>query len=381
MNVDERFHQLNEKLKAWRVPSRIVFIIVGIASTFWFLFRVVPKPSRATYPCVRTAAPFMSAFVIYLISIAASVFAFKKFRTRLKSARYIPAFGFLIVAVISVFISGIVNNPQAGAIQLIEKNAFTANDPIGIAKGIHPGRVVWVWDADATDETCTNEEGDYWFDNTDSEVVENMVTNGIMQITGESNPQAAWEALFKYFNSAHGKENVGYTPGEKVYIKLNITNSCCSVTGTKKTSDFERMDVTPEVVLALLKNLVEYAGVAQEDIYCGDPFRTFHDLYWNMCHSVYPDITYTDGNGANGRHQTVPTSNHVFHTSDGKVNTRLPSEYIESSYLINLPCLKTHDVGGITLGAKNHQGSILQDGVTSSGQSAMVMHNNNYFPI
>jgi len=33
-----------------------------------------------------------------------------------------------------------------------------------------PGRVVWVWDANATDETCTNEPGDYWFqdDNVDA---------------------------------------------------------------------------------------------------------------------------------------------------------------------------------------------------------------------
>jgi hypothetical protein len=324
----------------------------------------------------------MSAFVIYLISLGTSAFAFKKFRNRIKASRYLAAAVFLLVAVVSVFISGIINNQPANAIQLVEKNAFAVNDPVGTAKGIHPGRVVWVWDADATDETCTNEEdgGDYWFDNTDGEVVENMVTQGIMQLAGESNPQDAWEALFKYFNNVHGRGDVGYTPGEKIYIKINVTNSCCSVTGTKKFKDFHRMDATPEVVLGMLKNLIEYAGVAQEDIYCGDPFRTFHDLYWDMCHSVYPDVIYTDGNGLNGRHQTVPTSDQVFHTSDGKVSTRLPSEYIESSYFINLACLKTHDVGGITLGAKNHQGSILQDGAGPNNQSAMVMHNNNYFP-
>ncbi len=374
------FNGLYEKLRAWRVPSRIVFVILGVVSTVWFLFRVIPKPSRASYPCVRTAAPFMSAFVIYLLSIATSVFAFKKFRTKLVSSRYIPAFGFLVVAVLSIFMSGIINNQPAGAIQLVAENAFTANDPIGTATGIHPGRVVWVWDADATDENCTNTAGDYWFDNTDAAVVENMLTNGIMQLAGETGPQTAWDALFKYFNKEHGKGNVGYTAGEKVYIKINVTNSCCSVTGTRKTKDFDRMDATPEALLALLKNLVEYAGVPQENIYCGDPFRTFHNLYWDMCHSVYPDISYTDGNGINGRHQTVPTASDEFFTSDGLVNVRIPSEYVESSYFINLPCLKSHDHGGITLGAKNHQGSILQDGANSDGQSAEIMHNNNYFP-
>lgn len=353
---------------------------MGIVSTIWFLFRVIPKPSRASYPCIRTAAPFMSAFVLYLLSISTSVFAYRKFRSCLETKKYLPAIGFVAVTFLSVSFSGIIKNNSAKAIQLVDENIFTPNQPIGVAKGIHPGRVAWVWDADATDETCINDAGDYWFENTNAAVVENMLTNGIMQIAGTSNPQAGWDALFKYFNNEHGKGSVGYTAGEKVYIKINVTNSCCSVTGTKKTSDFHRMDATPELVLALLKNLVEYAGVPQEDIYCGDPFRTFHDLYWDMCHSVYPDITYTDGIGINGRHQTVPTSEDVFFTSDGEVSVRLPSEYMESTYFINMPCLKTHDVGGITLAAKNHQGSILQDGAGSEGQSAYIMHQKNYFP-
>jgi hypothetical protein len=47
------------------------------------------------------------------------------------------------------------------------------NMPVGLARGIHPGRVVWVWDADATDENCTNEPGDYWFqdDNVNAQVI------------------------------------------------------------------------------------------------------------------------------------------------------------------------------------------------------------------
>jgi hypothetical protein len=127
-------------------------------------------------------------------------------------------------------------------------------------------------------------------------------------------------------------------------------------------------------MLALIKQLIEEVGVAQEDIFLGDPFRTFHDLYWNVCHSVYPDVVYCDGNGDNGRHQTVPSSNQEMIFSDGKFEYRIPQEYIDSEYFINLPCLKSHDSGGITLGAKNHQGSILQDGSGSDTQSAIDMH-------
>jgi hypothetical protein len=39
-----------------------------------------------------------------------------------------------------------------------------------------------------------------------------------------------------------------------------------------------------------------------------------------------------------------------------------------------MPCLKTHNEGGITLTAKNHQGTVLEEGTAPEGQSAMYMH-------
>lgn len=363
----------SEKGRQWISP-RTAFIGMGILSGIWIFWRVLTKPSRASYPCIRVAAPVMSAFIVYLLSLASQVMIFRVFRRRFRNIGFLPAVAFVGAIGGSVILTNLMNPSGAKAFPLVDKAAFIANDPIGVAKGIHPGRVVWVWDAEATDETCTNTAGDYWFENTNAGVVENMLTSGIMNLAGAENPVLAWNAIFRHFNSEHGKGNVGYTPGEKVYIKINITNSCCSVTGTEKFQDFERMDATPELVLAMLKNLIEFAGVAQSDIYCGDPFRTFHDLYWDMCHSVYPDVVYTDGIGINGRHQTVPTNDQKVIFSDGVNQVRIPQEYVESAYFINMPCLKSHDSGGISLGAKNHQGSILQDGVGSDGQSAYLMH-------
>ncbi len=34
-----------------------VFPIGGLLALIWFLIRVIPKPSRATYPCQRVAFP------------------------------------------------------------------------------------------------------------------------------------------------------------------------------------------------------------------------------------------------------------------------------------------------------------------------------------
>jgi hypothetical protein len=374
----DKFLKWIERIKSFfgrkKVPAKFVFIILGVLSTIWFLIRVIPKPSRATYPCMKVAAPFMSGFVTYLISLTGSVFAFRKFKTSFLKAKYLIAIGFLALGILAISLSVVTTPGRTKAMKLLTADAFEANQPMGEAYGIFPGRVVWIWDADATDETCENVEGDYWFQNTDQKVVDSMLAKAIKYLANESTISQAWDALFKYFNQTHGNGEEGYSEGEKIYIKINLTNSSNAMSGTKRIGNFERMDATPELVLALLKQLIENVGVAQSDIFLGDPFRTFRDSYWNVCHSVYPDVNYCDGDGLNGRYKINATTEDLMKFSDGKLDYRIPQEYVDAAYFINMACLKTHDEGGITLTAKNHQGSILQDGAPTSGQSAYDMH-------
>jgi hypothetical protein len=49
--------------------SKTYLLILGASATLWFLIRVIPKPSRARYPCMQAAAPIMSTFVIYLLGL------------------------------------------------------------------------------------------------------------------------------------------------------------------------------------------------------------------------------------------------------------------------------------------------------------------------
>jgi hypothetical protein len=374
----DKFHSRIEKIREFlrkkKVPAKILFFATGIISTIWFLVRVIPKPSRATYPCMKAAAPVMASFIIYLSSLAGSVVALRKFKKSLLRAKYVIALAFLIGAVLALSLSVITMPGKTRAVELVTADYFEANQPMGVAYGTFPGRVVWVWNPDATDENCTNSAGDYWFDNTDQEVVDSMLAKGVMNLTDQTTVYDAWDTMFKYFNNRHGDGEVGYSAGEKIYIKINLTNSSHSMSGTTKTGGFERMDATPELCLAILKQLIEDVGVAQSDIYLGDPFRTFRDLYWDVCHTVYPDVNYCDGNGINGRHQTVPTSQDLMKFSDGNLDWRIPQEYVDVTYFINMSCLKSHDSGGITLAAKNHQGSVLQDGASPDGQSAYSMH-------
>jgi len=42
----------------------MVYIVISVLATIWFLIRVIPKPSRAAYPCMQVVAPVMSGFAI-----------------------------------------------------------------------------------------------------------------------------------------------------------------------------------------------------------------------------------------------------------------------------------------------------------------------------
>ncbi len=326
---------------------------------------------------MKAAAPVMASFIIYLLSLTGSVFAFRKFKSSLLKAKYMIAFSFLVAAVLAISFSVLTVPGKTGAMVLVSENAFAANEPIGIAKGIFPGRVVWVWDYAATDETCENVEGDYWFENTDQAVVDNMLAKAVKYLTNQTTVNAAWDVLFKYFNQNHSKGETGYTAGEKICVKINLTTSSYGgfKNNTEKQSRLNQMDATPQVILALLRQLVNDVGVAQSDITVGDPYRRFHDVYWDILHPEFADVNYMDDLGANGRVATVQSANQELVFSDGVYTSTLPQAYLDAAYFINLPCLKTHNEGGITIAAKNHQGSIMQEGNDdNTSQSAYHMH-------
>jgi hypothetical protein len=53
-------------------PRQLPLILLpasGFLALVWFLIRVVPKPSRAAYPCQRVAAPLAGSFLVWLAGI------------------------------------------------------------------------------------------------------------------------------------------------------------------------------------------------------------------------------------------------------------------------------------------------------------------------
>ena len=233
--------------------TRILFPITGLAALGWIFLRVIPKPSRAQYPCVQAATPLASSFVLYIAGWLGSAFFLKKARKHFHESRFVL---FLTSLVIGIFLatSSFLQTHQdvrAAARSVLE----SPNTPMGIGQGIFPGRVVWVRDTTAVDQTSAD---DYvsLIAHTNQTVVNNMVSKAMQDLTGTTTDSAAWNALFHNFNRTHGRGDVGYTSGEKIVIKINLNNAGVG----------PAVDGSPEIVFAVLNQLVNVVNVQQADI-------------------------------------------------------------------------------------------------------------------
>src|SRR6266481_4913957 len=116
---------------------------IGLAALLWILIRVVPKPSRANYPCQQAAIPLASGFIGYLLSFPVAVLAFHNGRWNLRRARYLLA-GFCFLAAAVTGIVHICTSAEEAHAAFVTGNP--ANTPLGMGHGIFPGRVAWIND-------------------------------------------------------------------------------------------------------------------------------------------------------------------------------------------------------------------------------------------
>ena len=243
---------------------KIIFIVLGISSTIWFLIRVIPKPQRATYPCMRAAAPLMSTFVIYLLTLSGSVLAFKKARNHFSKARYIYAASFFTIAAACALLF-FTRNTEAVNAGTRDINSVMSNAPIGVEHGIFPGRVAWIFDPKVATWDGTNK---YWWDekSTSQTEADKMLENALKSLSGKGTEAMAWDALFKNFNEEKKNIRSGYSMDQKIAVKINQNN-------TKRHADTTGLNGTPQLVYALIASLTKEAGVPQKNITIFDASR------------------------------------------------------------------------------------------------------------
>jgi hypothetical protein len=343
-----------------------LFSILGLSSFLWFLIRVIPKPSRAAYPCQQVAFPLASGFVVWILAVMGTAFAWRKGRmASLAPWRVALWVGLALVGTAFV----VVHIPS---LRLTAEEA-PAHVPLGEAKGIFPGRVVWVHAPDATDWAGFYSTERWWDpQHTDLSVIEVMMSQALQALAGQESDAKAWDAIFGHFHRTRGVEDRGYQVGERIAIKINLTtcnarsgsSTVDPVTYEKKDSIMNKIDNSPQMILALLRQLVYRAGVAPADIAIGDPTGQFPKFMYDFLQPEFPDVVYFDNNGAAGSGRTrteFSTKRFDWSTTAalGKRQDYIPEPFAGATYLINFPVLKGHSCG-VTVCAKNHYGSLLR---------------------
>ena len=224
------------------------------------------------------------------------------------------------------------------------------NEPIGEGRGIHPGRVAWIhspgvaqWDG----HTGLWVE-DRWNNQAKADM---MVSEAVMQLTGEPTAKKAWQALFKHFNREHGRGSRGYKKGETIAIKLNMNNAITH-------HDTIELNSSPFLTLALVRSIIRDGGVRQQDIILCEPSRAITDSIYNKVHREFPHIRMIDNIGGDGREKCEYYPEQIVYSVDnGKMARGLARCIVDADYLINSALLKTHSGPGVTLTTKNWYGA------------------------
>ena len=341
----------------------IMFHVIGIISFIWFIIRVLPAPHRSQYPCQQMAMPIAFGYIAFWSVLTFSLITWIK-KVQTKIGAITPSL--LMVFILFFSIAGIsFANPSITGSLTYETWNPIPKQPIGEPQGYNPGRVVWVWDSQSTEQYLNG----YWWEkqNNNQEIIDIMFSKGVNSLGDDQDEIIAWENIFKNFNQNHGNGDIGYKSGEKIAIKINMNNGFYN----DYNWESDDVDANPYVVKGLLRKLVNVVGVAQEDISVYDASRNLFDWFYNRVYYMdypadplvveFPDVHFVDLNGGPGR-EKISASNEKIYFADGSCEYRtLPTVVTEAKYMINMPIAKRHVGDRVTLSGKNWFGTWMED--------------------
>lgn len=339
--------------------NRVAFWLAGLMALFWFLVRVVPKPSRAAYPCQQAAFPLASAFVISLCAAWAGLAAFLRHHrfTALASLTLATGLFFGITRGISAKDGGNSATPPTPALPKWIP-ALGPNDPIGEPKGIHPGRVTWCRDVRAT--PWDGKTGMWWDEGKiHQETLDAMFSKSLRALTGGGSDSEAWTRLIRWYNRNHDRGDTARQASETIAVKINLNNTY----GGYGDADND-IDQSPQSIRTLLRQLTGAAGFPESGIVIYDSSpngmrRAIPDRIYQPLHREFPAVRWMDCQGKNGRENPQWQEGAItYSSSETELGSSLPKAVVEATYLINFALLKGHEISGVTLCGKNHFGSI-----------------------
>ncbi len=146
-----------------------------------------------------------------------------------------------------------------------------------------------------------------------------------------------------------------------IFTEHNVDPKTYDLSGRR----VDYMNTSPQMILALLRQLVNKAGASPEDISIGDPLSLWPNQYYDLLRGEFPKVHYIDYNGGSDDHprtKVEPSTVPLYWSSrpQGMSQDYIPVHYVEAKYLINMANLKAHTSAGVTLCAKNHFGSLIR---------------------
>jgi hypothetical protein len=179
---------------------------------------------------------------------------------------------------------------------------------------------------------------DYW-NYVNQDVVNAMMDRGVMTLTNTTSVAEAWRAILPR-----------YQPGQGIAIKVNWNNNGNG-----------NIDASIQTINALIRGLKQI-GVRENDIWIFDAIKRFTTRFVNAC--LYPGVLFFDDGTTRraGFDSTDPTARVTFTTPPDlppHPSNKITDVLVNATYVINVPLLKGHtDLAGVTLGFKNHLGSV-----------------------
>ena len=341
------------------VVLKICFPLLGLAALVWFLIRVVPKPSRMEYPCQQVAAPIALSFVAFISSTLVGVGTWKRVRNLWNARRVTLGLSVLLIGVLAsgtLYVMSVDNSLMGQVIRKQIDNGTdmgrfipidAPNTPMGVAKGIHPGRVAWAYDPKAA--AWDGKHGLYSdADNNSQTRVNDMLEGVIIALTNQKTIDKAWDELFRLFNYKKGKGAVSYKKGEKIAIKVNLNDNGGS----------NIIDATPQSVYALLHQLIDIMQVPQNNITVYDAQRRGISAIYDYMQPLYPEVNYQNWGGF------VPDVVHYSSEITDKGSMNLARAAYEADYMINMALMKRHSEP-----TDKWRDSAGQTGITSTGKN------------
>ncbi|MCF0218767.1 MAG: DUF362 domain-containing protein [Muribaculaceae bacterium] len=224
--------------------------------------------------------------------------------------------------------------------------------PVGEGRGVFPGRVAW---AHCPGAAMAGEYAADWAANrnVDQAACDEMMRSVVCLLGGSDDPSAAWDAIFTEFNKQNNDVDRPYSLGEKIAVKINCGNTNSHYNPTE-------INATPQMVLALVRSLVEDAGVPAECITIADPQNYIPDNVYEAVRNFYKKVGFCDRFGGNGRKKAEFDSYSLRYSNRaaGSLAKGIEQSFVKADYNINFALLTGCSGTGVALCGDNWLGCL-----------------------